>query len=311
MKFSDLAVLCISKSMGWRDCSHSNSWDWRLESMHWSGIPAVVACLAPPHTSQVDPWHLYYTDPKQCEGRRSGGQSSHRDKTHEHYPQESMPVFSLHMRSKLLPKNQFLGSSAAFACKSHVSICSTRSVLQDLCKVNLPDPLQNSCPRSMRRDSLQNPCLRTPHKIKASESLYRNHVCGASIEDLCKLQDPCSRISAGSMTAGPIQDPCLRTLCKIYVSTSSKRSIPPDPCLRFHTRESSTRCAFPDLCLSILICGPSARSMSQDPLPDPCPRTRYKIRVSGSMSPHICLSVLICGSHMQDPCLWRPHRRPR
>ena len=56
------------------------------------------------------------------------------------------------------------------------------------------------------------------------------------------------------------------------------RSMPQDPL---------QRSIFPDPCLSGLNCGPSTKSMSQDPPQDPCLRTLYKIHVSGSMSQHL------------------------
>ena len=179
--------------------------------------------------------------------------------------------------------------------------------------IRIARSLQSQSARILYRKLAQDPCGGILYKIHVSGSLAklkRQHLYTGTMFVV--------RTPAGSMTAGPLQDPCLRTLCKIYVSRSSQRSIPPDPCLCFHTRESPTRCASPDLCLSILICGPSAicaRPISQDTLRDPCLRILCKIHASGPtttfMSPHRCLSVLNCGSHMQDPCLWRPHLRPR
>ena len=59
----------------------------------------------------------------------------------------------------------------------------------------------------MGQDSLQDPCLRDPRKIKTSESHYF-------------VPDPCFRISTGSMTPGPLQNPCLRILREMHVSGS-------------------------------------------------------------------------------------------
>ena len=88
----------------------------------------------------------------------------------------------------------------------------------------------------------------------------------------------------------PRQTPCLR----IHVSASMSQRPDLDPICKIHVS---------DLCLSIHVCGPSTRSMSQDPLQDPCLRTLYKMQVSGSMSPNLRLSLLIYGSYMQDPRL--------
>ena len=97
--------------------------------------------------------------------------------------------------------------------------------------------LQNFYTGAMRVDSLQGTCARS------------------MLQDLCKIHEcgPATRsMSARSGPPGPLE--------------ISRRSMPPDPYLRFHMCESSTRCISPDLYLSILICGPCARSLSQDTL---------------------------------------------
>ena len=136
--------------------------------------------------------------------------------------------------------------------------------------------------------SLQSPSVRI---LYSTELVRKIHAAGFSTRSMSQdpaqdsrqepcvwslgrvlVQDPCVRISAGPMTAGPLEDPCLRTIC---VSRSSRRSMPVDPCLRFHTCESSTRCIVsPDLYVSA--------SLSVGPLQDPCLRIHYKIRGSGS-----------------------------
>ena len=156
-----------------------------------------------------------------------------------------------------------------------MSICPTRSVLQDLCKVNLPGSFTELL-RKIHAAGFSTRCM--------SEDPSQNQSFIISIQEPCwslyrgLVQDPCFRISCRIHDCGPATRSMsqVRTLCKIYVSRSSKRSFP-----------LCERCASPDLCLSILICGPSARSMSQDPLQNPCLRTRYTIHVSGSTSPHL------------------------
>ena len=133
---------------------------------------------------------------------------------------------------------------------------------------NFSQKIDASDPRMLSHFRLPDPCLDMLYPISIAGSLHMQSIC----------QDPLQNSCAKSMRRDSLlQDPW--TLCKIYVSRPSRRSMPPDPCLRFHMRDSSTRCISPNLCLSILICGPSARSMSQDTLQDPW------LNVSGSMSP--------------------------
>ena len=184
------------------------------------------------------------SDPKKCVGRSAGGHSSHRYRTQEHSPQESMSVFSVHMRSKLLPRNRCLRSSAAFDGKIHVSICPTRSAVRTLAQ----DPCRDS------------PCLRIPHKIMCVEPQYLRK----------------------SHASGSLQDPWLRARYKIHASGPSARSMSPgpveDPCLRIHVAVSI--CANPrqDAYLQTYV----SASLSVGPLQGPCLRIHYKIRGSGS-----------------------------
>ena len=196
--------------------------------------------------------------PKQCVGRSSGGHRSHRDKTYEHSPREPMSVVSVHMRmrSKLLTKID------VGACKIHVSTCSTRSVLQDLCK--------SPCVRILYRILAQDPCVGILSKIHVPGSVTRSKLQNLYARAMCvdSLQGTrtCARSFANSMSPDPlcktdvsgsmsqhpclwvrIQDLCPRILCKIHVSVPR---------------------------LSSLRCRPSTKSMSQDPVQDPCLRTR-------------------------------------
>ena len=127
-------------------------------------------------------------------------------------------------------------------------------------------------------------------------------------------QHPCVRISyTGSMTAGAV-----KTIGKIYVRRSSRRSMPPDPCLSFHTCDSSTRCTSPEICLSALIHGPSARSMSQDTLQSVKPRTYAAASLTVKPSLRPCLSILyfiigkiyVIGARIRDQSL-RYHVYPK
>ena len=203
----------------------------------------------------------------------------------------------------------------------------TRSARQDLYESIFQDRVRNSCARSMGQGSLQDPCLRDPHKIKTSESLF------------IFVQDPCFRISTGSVSARPhlpviytrsmSPDACVRILCKTHTSGPSARSMSPDPlgdpCLWVHVLVSIFANALRDPCVRNYVSAPlpvdhyktyrifwidpclrilhkvrSTTFMFQDAVQDPCLRITRKNHVSGSSIQDGCLLRSIS----QHPCLW-------
>ena len=176
----------------------------------------------------------------------------------------SMSVFSFQMRSKLGAKYRCLRSSAALACKIHVSICSTRSIWQDLCKVHhCQDPWQKSRkihasgfarsigPRSMFPGRQEDPCLQihvsvlicaNPRQRHISEpmpqhdtldprprSICKIHVSGACINTRAKLSYPCLSIHV-LIWAHIYKQPYRWAVCKIHVAGYITRSVA--QCLR-------------------------------------------------------------------------------
>ena len=149
---------------------------------------------------------------------------------------------------------------------------------------------------------LQDPCLRIPSKIRVSEILVRfmtpNPLYKTNVSRSMS-QHPCLWVS-GSMS----QQPEPWTFYKIHVSGSSTRSMPPDPTRLISPDPCLSIYASASLFVNLLqdpFLRSSARSMSPDPLQDSCFRTH----VFASMSRDLCLSIHLCGpyarSMSQDP----------
>ena len=194
------------------------------------------------------------------------------------------------------------------------------------------DPRRLSLARSMSQYALLDQYGRISAKsitvrTRLTELLRKIHVSGFS--------------TARSMD--PLQDLCFQGVEKIHAS----RSMSPFPYVRILDKRHTS----PNLCLSILVCRPSVRSMSHDTWQDPRLRSICKIHVVVSMSQHPCLWVHIQAAlsvgplqnpclrihftrsvaqclrihvstsmpqppylwalYMQEPCLWSPHLRPR
>ena len=126
----------------------------------------------------------------------------------------------------------------------------------------------------------------------------------AILQDLCKVHlsgsftEPARRIHVSGFSTtrsmDPLQDLCFQVLEKSHASGSMSR---------FPHHEASTRCTSPDLCLSILICGP---------LQDPCRTIHYKISGSGptarSMSPdHLTIQDRSCRIHVSASMFLGPY----
>ena len=146
------------------------------------------------------------------------------------------------MRSKLFTKNRCLGSSAAFACKIHVSICSTDPI-------SIAGSLQSPSVRILYRTLAQNPCVGILY--------YKIHGPSARYMSPGPREDPCLRIHVSvSICASPLlykihisepmsQHPYLRALRSLSHDTLQD--------LRLNVSGSMS----PRLCLSVLIiCGP-------------------------------------------------------
>ena len=166
---------------------------------------------------------------------------------------ENQCLWFLYTGLSFSQKHRCLGSAAACACKIHVSTCSTRSVLQDLCKVHLSGSftellrkihVSGFSPRSMSQDpsqdqnfrtSMQEPCVWILCRVLVQDPCFRICTGSMSARSMAPdpLEDPCLRIHVSvSICANPLQDAYLRT----YVSASLSVGPLQDPCLRIHYR---------------------------------------------------------------------------